>query len=134
MPEVGGRVTEGLANLEKAKPAWLKPPTQNSLVYSNLSYLAHAYVEAGRFEDAERVCEEAHQIFGKQLPETNKRRGGEELNWARALAGEGHFQEALPHAQLAARAYSLPATPLERTISEQARTVIANIRQKLSSP
>lgn len=129
-----GRVAEGLAILEKAEPAWLKPPIQNSLAYSNLSYLAHAYVEAGRFEDAERVCVLAHEMFGKQLPEANKRRGGEELNWARALAGEGHYQDALAHAQLAARAYSQPATPLERTIAEQARSVITNMQQKLSAP
>jgi serine/threonine-protein kinase len=128
-----GQIESGLAILEKARPGWSKPPVNGSVVFANLKYLAYAYVEAGRLGDAERVCREAYDLFGKELPPDNKRLAGLHLQWARALAGMHRWPEALPHAEVAERVLGeKPVTPLQKTMAEMARRALSDVRSKVT--
>jgi serine/threonine-protein kinase len=127
-----GKVDEGLTILEKAKAGWLKPPVNRSVVFANLKYLAYAYVEAGRFTDAEGVTSEAYELFGKELPRDNKRLAGLHLTWARALVGTGRWKDALPHAEIADEVLDKnPVTPLQKSNAEMARALLESVRSKI---
>jgi tetratricopeptide (TPR) repeat protein len=129
-----GKVDEGVAMLEKAKPAWSQPPVNRSVVFANLKYLANAYFEAGRFSDAEGVSREAFELFGKELPAGNKRLAGVHLVWARALGGLGRWADALPHAEIADRVLGeIAVTPLQKTNAATARELLKTVRAKLKS-
>ena len=124
-----GSAGEGLALLEKESPAWRKPPVNKSLVFSHLKFLAYAYVESGKFQEAEQTSREAFELFGKDQPKTSRRMAGLHLEWARALAGLGHFREALPHAEIAERLYTgRPNEPLTVSNLAKARKVLAEAR------
>jgi tetratricopeptide (TPR) repeat protein len=128
---LSGEVDRALGMLEKARPEWMKPPVNKSVAYQNLRYLANAYVLARRFGDAEQVLIEAENLFGKDLPKTNRRRVAMDLLRAQALMGLNRRQEALPYAREAAEQYrQAPVTPLRKVYFETAESIVAQVEAR----
>jgi hypothetical protein len=69
---------------------------------------------------------------GKFAP-NSRHVGALHLTWARALAGQHRYREALPHAEIAARLLNEATVPAAIPYNNKAREVLAEIQSKLSS-
>lgn len=96
-----GRAQEALTMMESAMPAWRKMERTSPDLAEPLYFLSLAYVETGHYLDAEQIAKEMVDLqIGKVAP-TDRRFGACQLIWARALAGQHRYEDALPHAEIA---------------------------------
>jgi tetratricopeptide (TPR) repeat protein len=98
-----GRGAEAVSLLEGALPAWRRTsgdhPDHTQAAF--LHFLAFSYVTVGRYADAERVATEYLTRVTPQLATDHRMIGFGHLVLGQALAGQGRYQEALPHAKIA---------------------------------
>jgi len=102
-----GRAPEAVIKLKKAMPAWRKIAGSSPSLFDPLSFLSRAYVETGRYAEAEKVAKEMVEIETGKVAPTDRRFGISHYLWARALAGQHRYQEALPHAGIADKLLAL---------------------------
>jgi eukaryotic-like serine/threonine-protein kinase len=96
-----GRAGEAISMLERALPTWRRVLGNTSDQSEMLYFLGRAYIATGRFADAERSAHELlDRITGKLAP-GDRNIGLAHLVLGEALAGEGRYPEALPHAKAA---------------------------------
>ena len=95
------RAQEAVPMLEKTLPAWRKILGSGPKLSDPLCLLSHGYLELGRYAEAEQAAKEAVDIQEGRIAPADSRFGTSHLLWARALVGQGRYQEALPHAEIA---------------------------------
>jgi serine/threonine-protein kinase len=127
------RPSEALPMLEEALPGWRKIAGNSPDLSEVLFYLSQAYVETGRFVDAERTAKELVSVQEGKVASTDRRFGASQMIWAQALAGQKHYREALPHAETAARLLSHGVSPGAQKMDAQAHQVFADIQSKLAN-
>jgi tetratricopeptide (TPR) repeat protein len=128
-----GRAAESLRILERELPVVRKAlPPRSVFLYEILSPLALAYIETGRYQDAEKAATELLGSFDMQIPANDKRFGTTQFLLARSLAGQGRYHEALAHAEAAEHILSdTPPTPFNQKAAGEARSTLAQIREKV---
>jgi len=97
-----GRGPEAVALLENALPAWRHASGESAEQAAFLHFLAFSYLAVGRYGDAERTATDyLARVTGKLTP-THRMIGFGHLVLGQALAAQHRYQEALPHAKIAA--------------------------------
>jgi len=127
-----GRVKEAVPLLEGALPAWRRAQGSGQSIEELPMYLSQAYVEVGRFKEADAICEQMTASEEGKFEPNSRHVGAMHLVWARALAGEHRYKEALPHAEIAARILTDTAVPAEIPYNNKAREVLLEIQSKLT--
>jgi tetratricopeptide (TPR) repeat protein len=127
------RAPEAVPMLEKTLPAWRKIVGSGPQLSDPLYLLSRGYLELGRYPEAEKAAKEAVEIQGGRIAPTDRRIGTSHLMWARALAGQGRYREALPHAEIADTLLAKNAVSVgaKQTASE-AHAVLINVRSRLA--
>ena len=96
-----GRAKEVVPMLEASMPAWRKIAGSSPDLANPLHFLAVAYVDTGHYAEAEKTAEELVKVQEGKVAADDHRMGSSHLVWARALAGEHKYEQALPHAEIA---------------------------------
>jgi len=96
-----------------------------------LYFLAKAYVETGRFADGEKIAKELVAVQEGKVGPTDRRFGASHLIWARALAGQHRYDEALPHAELADGLLANAVSPGGKQMGAEAHQLLAEIQSKI---
>jgi serine/threonine-protein kinase len=128
-----GRANEALSMMESAMPTWRKMLGSSPDLAEPLYFLSKAYVDTGRFEEGEKAAEELVAVQEGRVAPTDRRIGASHLIWARALAGQHRFEEALPHAEIADKLLANPISPGAKQMTAQAHQVLIDIQSKLAA-
>jgi tetratricopeptide (TPR) repeat protein len=97
-----------------------------------LNFLSLAYVETGHYPEAEKAAKEMVDVQTGKVAPTDRRFGASHLLWARALAGQHRYQEALPHAEIADKLLAMNAvSPGAKQLGSEAHLVLLDIQSKL---
>ena len=83
--------------------------------------------------EAEKTAKELFQVQDGKVSPTDRHIGAAQLLWARALAGEHLDQEALPHAEMAAKLLSKGSSHDAKLMDAEAQQVLREIRSGLHS-
>jgi serine/threonine-protein kinase len=127
-----GRAQEALPMIEAAMPTWRKLLGSSPDLAEPLYFLAKAYVESGRFEESERAAKELVAVQEGKVGPTDRRFGASHLIWARALAGQHRYQEAMPHAEIADKLLAIGAvSPGAKQMAAEAHLLLAEIQSKI---
>jgi serine/threonine-protein kinase len=128
-----GRAREAVPMLESTVPAWRKIVGSGPQLSDPLCLLSQAYVEIGRYPEAERAAKEAVDIQGGRIAPADRRIGTSHLMWARALAGQGRYQEALLHAKIADTLLARNAVSVgAKQTAFEAHALLINVRSRLA--
>ena len=127
-----GRAKEAAVLLEGALPAWRKVAASTPDLADPLLLLSKAYVETGRFQEAEKAAAELVAVQEGKVAPTDRRFGASHFVLARALAGEGRYSEALTHAQIADRILTAKAvlSPGAKAMNAQAHAALLDLQSK----
>jgi hypothetical protein len=87
--------------METAMPIWRKMLGSSPDLAEPLNFLALADVETGHYPEGEKAAQEMVEVQTGKVEASDRRFGASHLLWARALAGQGRYREALPHAEIA---------------------------------
>ena len=96
-----GRAPEAVTLLEPAIPKWRTLIGENPDLTEPLYYMSLAYLETGKFKEAAALAKEQVDVQTGKVDPTDRRFGKCHFIWARALAGQKLYAEALPHARIA---------------------------------
>ena len=127
-----GRANEGIDAMERSMPARRKLGIKSQLADA-LYFLSDAYVEVGRYRDAEKTAEEWVAMQTGNVPPTFRGFGVTHLVWARALAGEHRYREALPHAEIAANLLNNGVSAYGKKTDADAHRFLAGLQAKLAA-
>jgi tetratricopeptide (TPR) repeat protein len=128
-----GRAKEAVPLLEKALPAWRKIVGSGPGLSDPLYFLSRAYIETGRYPEAEKIAKEGIDIQEGRIAPTDRRFGASHLVWARALLGQNRYHEALPHAEIADKLLAANAvSPGAKKMGAEAHRVLLDVQSKLA--
>lgn len=96
-----GKAKDALPLMEAAMPTWRKILGDSPDLAEPLYFLSKAYIETGHYQEGEKVAKELMAVQEGRVAPTDRRIGASQMMWARALAGQGRYKEALPHAEIA---------------------------------
>ncbi len=122
-----GRASEALPLMEGEMPTWRKLIGTSPDFAEPLYFLSRAYVQTGHFVEGEKAAKELVVVQEGKVSPTDRRMGASHMIWAEALAGQGLYKEALPHAEIADKLLAMNA------ISEGAKQMSAEAHQTLLS-
>jgi eukaryotic-like serine/threonine-protein kinase len=129
-----GEAKEAVPMLEASMPAWRKIAGSSPDLSNPLHFLAIAYVDTGQYIQAEKTAEELVKVQEGKVAPDDHRMGSSHLVWARALAGQHRYQEALPHAEIADRILAQTVlSPGQKQTSSDAHALLIDIKSKLAA-
>jgi serine/threonine protein kinase/tetratricopeptide (TPR) repeat protein len=128
-----GKAKEAIPMLEASMPAWRKIAGSSPDLANPLHFLALAYADTGQYGQAEKTAEELVKVQEGKVAPNDHRMGSSHLLWARALAGQHRYQEALPHAEIADRVLAQTlVSPTQKQASADAHQVLKDIQSNLA--
>jgi serine/threonine protein kinase len=125
-----GQAKAAVPMIESSLPAWRKVSGTSPDLFSPMYYLACGYVEVGRYADAEAEASELLGVLEGKVAPNSRRIGVTHLVWARALAGEHRYQDALPHAVIADKLTVDGNTPYTEHVHDEAHQVLVEVQAK----
>jgi serine/threonine-protein kinase len=125
-----GQAKEAVPILEGSMPAWRKVAGNSPDMFNPMYYLATAYVATGRFAEGEAVARELMGIMEGRIAPNNRRLGTTHFVWARALAGQHRYKEALPHAQIADKLTENGNVPYTQQVHAEAHQLLLDVQAK----
>jgi eukaryotic-like serine/threonine-protein kinase len=128
-----GRAKEALPMMETAMPTWRKMLGSSPDLAEPLYFLSKAYVDTGQYKKGEKAAEELVAVQEGRVAPTDRRIGASHLIWARALAGQHRFEEALPHAEIADKLLIYPISSGAKQMTAEAHHVLVEIRATLAA-
>ncbi len=127
-----GRAQEALSMMEVAMPSLRKILGTSPDLAEPLNFLSLAYVETGHYPEAEKAAKEMVDVQTGKVAPTDRRFGASHLLWARALAGQHRYQEALPHAEIADKLLAMNAvSPGAKQVGAEAHLLLLDIQSRL---
>jgi tetratricopeptide (TPR) repeat protein len=126
-----GRAKDALPMMEASMPIWRKINGDSPDLAEPLYFLSRAYVETGHFEEAEKGAKEMNAVQAGKVASTDRRFGATHLIWAKALAGQQKYAEALPHAEMAAKLLANAVSPGGKLMAAEAHQVLLDIQAKM---
>jgi eukaryotic-like serine/threonine-protein kinase len=128
-----GRAQEALPMMQEAMPIWRKMEGTSPDLSEPLNFMALAEIETGHYAEAEQRAKEMVDVQAGKVAPADRRFGASHLLWARALAGQQRYQEALPHAEIADRLLAQNAVSTgAKQMGAQAHEVLVDVRSKLA--
>ncbi len=129
-----GRPQEALPMLRDAMPVWRKMLGTSPDLAEPLNFLSLAEIETGHYVQGEQDAKEMVEVQTGKVAATDRRFGASHLLWARALAGQHRYREALPHAEIADKLLSMNAVSHRaKQMGAQAHQVLLDIQGKIHS-
>ncbi len=126
-----GRAPEALKLLEPELAPWRKIAGSSPDLAEVLFFLAEAYVDTGKFAEAEKTARELISVQEGKIAATDRRIGASHMMLARALAGENRIREALPHAEIADQILANGAvSPGAKAMTAEAHQLLIDLRSK----
>ncbi len=126
-----GRAPEALKLLEPELAPWRKIAGSSPDLSEVLFFLTEAYVDTGRFAEAEKTARELILVQEGKIAGTDRRIGASHMILARALAGENRIREALQHAEIADRILANGAvSPGAKAMTAEAHQLLIDLRSK----
>jgi predicted Zn-dependent protease len=126
-----GQSQAAIPILEASLPAWKKVADASPDLFSPLYYLASAYDNVGRYAEGEAKAKELTEILQSKVAPNDRRICASEFVWARALAGEQRYKEALPHAENASKLVGHALTPYSKQLEHEVVQLLQQIQAKL---
>ena len=126
-----GQANQAATILEGSMPAWRKVAGNSPDMFNPMYYLATAYVATGRYAEGEAVAKELMGIMEGKVAPNNRRLGTVHFVWARALAGQHRYPEALPHAQIADKLTENGNVPYTQQVHSEAHQLLLDIQSKV---
>ena len=127
-----GRAKEAVPLLEGAMPTWRRIAGNSPDLAEPLYFLSQAYIKVGRFKEGETMARELVACQEGKVSATDRRMGASHLLWAEALAGEGRYTDALPHAQLADKVLAVGAFSAgARQMTAEAHQTLLDVQARL---
>jgi serine/threonine-protein kinase len=127
-----GRAAEGLSMIEDAMPGWRKIAGSSPDLAEPLVVLSRAYIETGKFAEAEKAAKELFDVQDGKVSPTDARVGEAQLLWAQALTKQLRYADAMAHAELAVKLLETGRSPHARQMQSQAQEVLSDARRHLS--
>lgn len=126
-----GKAPEALKLLEPELSRWRRIAGSSPDLAEVLFFLTEGYVETGRFPEAEKTARELISVQEGKIAATDRRMGASHMMLARALAGEDHVGEALPHAEIADKILANGAVSRgARAMTAEAHQLLIDLRSK----
>ena len=126
-----GRAPEALKLLEPELAPWRKIAGSSPDLAEVLFFLTEAYVDTGKFAEAEKTARELISVQEGKIAVTDRRIGASHMMLARALAGENRVREALPHAEIADQILANGAvSPGAKGMTAEAHQLLIDLRSK----
>jgi len=127
-----GQPQRALAMMEGAMPAWRKLLGSSPDLAEPLNFLALAYLGTGHYAEAEKAAKEMVDVQSGKVAPTDRRFGASHLLWARALAGQHRYRQALPHAEIADKLLAMNAVSVgARRMGAEAHQLLLELRATL---
>jgi serine/threonine-protein kinase len=127
-----GRAKEAVPLIEASMPAWRKIAGGSPDLSEPLFFLSRAYVQTGRFAEAEKAAEELIACQEGKVAPTDRRMGASHMMMAEALAGLGRYRDALPHAEIADKLLQVGAISAgAKQMRDEAHQTLVQIQSKL---
>ncbi len=128
-----GQPQAALSMMQSAMPVWRKLLGSSPDLAEPLNFMSLAEVETGHYSEAEQDAREMVKVQTGKVAPADRRFGASHLLWARALVGQGRYNEALPHAQIAAALLAKNAVSLgAKQAGAEARQLLLEVQSKLS--
>ena len=127
-----GRADEGIDAMERSMPVRRRLGNSSQLADA-LYFLSSAYLEVGRYRDAEKTAGEWVTMQTGKVAPTSRGFGVTHLVWARALAGEGRYRDALSHAEIAANLLNNGVSAYGKKTDADAHQFLAGLQAKLAT-
>jgi len=129
-----GRAREAYPMMVASMPKWRKMLGSSPDLAEPLNFMALADVETGHFMEGEKAAQEMVEVQTGKVEASDRRFGASHLLWARALAGQGRYREALPHAELADTLLNRGAVSAgAKKAGSDAHSELLEIQSKLAS-
>jgi len=126
-----GRAKEALPMMESDMPAWRKIIGSSPDLAEPLYFLSRAYVQTGHYAEGEKAAKELVDVQEGKVSPTDRRFGASHMIWAEALAGQGRYKEAMPHAEIADRLLAVNAISAgARQMSAEAHALLLSLQSK----
>lgn len=87
--------------MEAAMPVLIKMMGTSPDLAEPLNFFALAEIATGHFVQGEQAAREMVDVQTGKVAPMDRRFRASHLLWARALVGQGRYQEGLPHAEIA---------------------------------
>jgi serine/threonine protein kinase len=127
-----GHAQAALALMQTAMPVWRRLLGDSPDLDEPLNFLALSEIETGHYVEGER---DAHEMVTREtgrIAATDRRFGMSHMLWARALAGQGEYREALPHAEIANTLLAQNAlSPGAKKVGADAHQLLLSVQEKL---
>ena len=128
-----GRAKEAMPILEASLPAWRRVAGSSPDLGDPFYFLVQGYLATGRYQDAEKTAKVLVDLQTGKVAPTDRRFGIAHLFWARALAGQNRYEDALPHAEIADRLFQVDANPGPNKLGVEAHQLLVDIKSRLAS-
>ena len=130
-----GRAKEALPMMQSAMPVLRKLLGTSPDLAEPLNFLALAEIETGHYAEGEQHAREMVEVQTGKVEPTDRRFGASHLLWARALAVQGRYRDALPHAEIADQLLARNAVSVgAKQAAAEAHQLLLDIRAKLNQP
>jgi serine/threonine-protein kinase len=128
-----GRPQEALPMMQTAMPVWRKMLGTSPDLAEPLNFFTLAEIETGHFTQGEQAAKEMVDVQTGKVAPTDRRFGASHLLWARALVGQGRYQEALPHAEIADSLLAKNAVSIgAKQAASEAHQLLLKVQSKLN--
>ena len=128
-----GRAKEAIPILEASLPAWRRVAGSSPDLGDPFYFLVQGYLATGRYQDAEKTAKVLVDLQTGKVAPTDRRFGIAHLFWARALAGQNRYEDALPHAEIADKLLQVDANPGPNKLGVEAHQLLLDIKSRLAS-
>jgi serine/threonine-protein kinase len=126
-----GRAKEAIPLLEASLAAWRRVAGSSPDLGDPYYFLVQGYLATGRYQDAEKTAKVLVDLQTGKVAPTDRRFGIAHLFWARALAGQNRYEDALPHAEIADRLLHVDAGASK--LGAEAHQLLLDLKSKLAS-
>jgi serine/threonine-protein kinase len=130
-----GRAQEALPMMQSAMPVLRKLLGDSPDLAEPLNFLALAEIETGDYVDGEQHAREMVEVQTGKVEPADRRFGASHLLWARALVGQGLYQDALPHARIADQLLGRNAVSVgAKQAAAEAHQLLLDVNAKVGQP
>ncbi|HZL25413.1 MAG TPA: serine/threonine-protein kinase [Acidobacteriaceae bacterium] len=131
-----GQTRAAISTLETSLPQWKKltGPDSDQLA-TPLMFLTRAYLRNAQYVDAERTAQDLYRVEKGKINPLSAQMAMCQWVWADSLSGQKRYREALPHAELADKAFTAEHSSALGTQHNAARAhaLLLDIQSKLSA-
>lgn len=128
-----GHPQEALSMMQSAMPPFRKMLGSSPDLAEPLNFMCLAELGTGHYDRAEQDAAEMVKVQTGKVAATDRRFGVSHMLWARALAGQKRYREALPHAQIADKLLANNAVSMAaKKVGGEAHRLLLEIESKVS--